>query len=173
MSQSAKGTSSQEVSASARRGRPGAAGGDAFRYIALACARAGFADANFVLRWAEIVGPEVARIARPAKLQAGDNGAVLTITCDAGAAVFLQHESRRLIERLNTYLGTDRIARVKLVPGRPNPVREPPLHPCHASAGPHESSSDSSIQGSLPEVLEQFGRLRRKTRPYRPFAHPD
>jgi hypothetical protein len=96
--------------------------------------RAGFADATLVLRWAEIVGPAVARLARPMKWQEGESGATLTLKCEAGAAVLLQHQTRELIHRLNAYLGPGRIARVKIVPGQISQAPEPPDHPGRISA---------------------------------------
>ncbi len=160
MSQSVKGNAPQEVSQFARRGKAGAAGEDALGYAAAAFTRAGFADPNLVLRWSEIAGAEVARIARPVKLQQGPAGALLTVKCDSGAMVFLQHETRGLIERLNAYLGVGRIARLKLVPGSIDPTLEPARH----SSRVVESPSDSSIKGSLAEALERLGRRRAKAK---------
>ena len=50
---------------------------------------------------------------------------MLTLKCEAGAAVFLQHQTRDLLERLATYLGPARIARVRLVPGELERARRP------------------------------------------------
>ena len=84
---------------------------------AQAFARAGFADMTLVLRWDEIVGPEVARLARPIKLAAGADGSTLSLKCEPGAALFLQHESRTLIGRINAYLGREAISRIRFVQG--------------------------------------------------------
>lgn len=70
-----------------------------------ALARAGFRDPTLVLRWDEIAGPELARIARPLKWSEGASGGTLTLKAEPGAALFLQHETRALCERINTYLG--------------------------------------------------------------------
>ena len=113
---SAKERRGQEGSA-ARRGWARAASEDAIPLTASAFARAGFSDSSLVLRWAEIVGADVARVARPVKLQSDREGAVLTLKCEPGAAVLLQHETRRLLQRLNAYLGANRVARLKLVSG--------------------------------------------------------
>src|SRR3954469_6292028 len=83
-----------------------------------AFARAGFPDPSLVLRWAQIAGPAVARLARPVKWQEDQAGATLTLKCEAGAAVLLQHQTRELIQRLNAYLGANRIGRLKLVSGQ-------------------------------------------------------
>jgi hypothetical protein len=160
MSPSVKRTTPQGISEFARRGKAVAAGEDALRHVAGACARAGFLDANLVLRWADIAGPEVARIARPMKWHAGESGAVLTVMCDPGAIVFLQHETRGLIERLNRYLGNDRIARLKLVPGRLDGGPKSLPHPARLLG----FSSNSKPKLSLPQALERLGQLRGKAR---------
>jgi hypothetical protein len=97
-------------------------------------ARAGFRDPTLILRWEEIAGAEVARIARPFRLNEGPNGGVLTLKAEPGAAVFLQHESRALCGRINAYLGRDAITRLKFVQGElsQRPKRTPPKRPATA-----------------------------------------
>ena len=82
-----------------------------------AFARAGFADTTLVLRWADIVGPEVARLAQPLKLVDNPTGGVLTLKAEAAASVFLQHESRPLCARINAYLGKQAVQRLRFVYG--------------------------------------------------------
>src|SRR5262245_51187614 len=82
-----------EVEQTARRGRAGAAGADLQAQAQGAFARVGFADATLLLRWREIVGADVARMAMPVKLLEGPEGAVLTLRSEPGAALFLQHQS--------------------------------------------------------------------------------
>ena len=173
MSQSAKPNASQEVLASARRGRVTAAGDHALCHTAAALARAGFTDANLVLRWAEIAGTDVARIARPVKLQAGQTGAVLTLACDPGAIVFLQHETRGLIERLNRYLGRGHIARLKLVSVRSDTLAEPPPHPYRGRRPIVDSLNDSNPKRRLLDALERLGQSREKAKIPRSSARPD
>ena len=78
-----------------------------------AFARAGFADPRLVTNWAEIVGPQIAALCLPLKL----SGGVLTLRADAGANVFLAYETRRLVERINAYLGRAKVTRIKIIPG--------------------------------------------------------
>jgi hypothetical protein len=112
-----------------------------------ALARAGFRDPTLVLRWAEIAGAEVARIAQPLRLSQGPSGAVLTLMAEPGAALFLQHERRALLERLNGYLGGGAIARLKFMQAplasRPKPLTRPrrpgavaPNDPAQSFKGP-------------------------------------
>jgi hypothetical protein len=104
-----------------RRGRPGAAGADAAGAAEPAFARAGFFDPRLVLNWSEIAGPETARLSLPVRL----SGGILTLKAEPGAAVFMQHGSRELCERINLYLGRPAVTRIKFVQGtlaeRPHP----------------------------------------------------
>jgi hypothetical protein len=101
----------------ARRNRTETVGLDASTVAAKAFARAGFADPTLVLRWPEIVGPEVARIARPVRLREGPSGGVLTLKAEPAAATFLLHETRTLCTRINTYLGRSAVQRLRFVQG--------------------------------------------------------
>jgi hypothetical protein len=143
----------------ARRGRAAGAGEDALRQGASAFARAGFADPELVLRWPDIAGAEVARVAQPIRLQEDADGGVLTLRCAPGAAVLLQHETRALIARVNAYLGRGRVARLRLVTG---PIRPPGALPSHPS--PNPSGDDSEEAADLPEALVRLGRRRSNTR---------
>src|ERR1700722_13192810 len=88
-----------------RRNRAQAIGDDAKAVGRQAFVRAGFADSTLILHWAEIVGPEVARMARPLKFVENAAGGVLTLKAEPAASVFLQHETRTLCARINAYLG--------------------------------------------------------------------
>jgi hypothetical protein len=111
-------------------------------------ARAGFRDPTLVLHWVTIAGADVARIAQPVRLSDGPSGGVLTLKAEPGASLFLQHESRALCERINTYLGRNAVARLRFVQGPlaqaparrrppPKPAAEPPPDdPAQAFHGP-------------------------------------
>ena len=149
----------------ARRGRPAALGRDAELAGHSALSRAGFSDPALVLRWDEIAGPETARLARPLRLSEGPSGGVLTLMAEPGAAVFLQHDSRTLCERINTFLGRQAVARLKFVPG-PVAVRQrvqvrslpkgpvPAADPARKYVGPE----------GLREALLKLARIRRQER---------
>jgi hypothetical protein len=126
-----------------------------------ALARAGFRDPTLVLRWDEIAGPELARIARPLKWSEGASGGTLTLKAEPGAALFLQHETRALCERINTYLGRAAVSKLRFVQGplppktihRPAPKRAaaiPPNDPALAYKG----------KDSLRDALVNLARAR-------------
>lgn len=150
-------------SSAARRGRAGPAGEDALGHAAAALHRAGFLDATLVLRWREIAGADIARIAEPLKLTDGPEGAVLMLKCDAGAAVFLQHQTRDLLNRLASYLGASRIARVRLVSGELERPEGPPDHPAGAT-GPDEPPNPLTLLQALERLERRRNRAKPKTR---------
>ncbi len=130
-----------------RRGWIGEVGGDATLAARTAFARAGFADPSLVLRWTEIAGAETARLARPIRLTEGANGGVLTLKAEPAAALFLQHDSRALCARINSYLGRVAVVRLRFVQGtlaapmpappkRPKPAEPPPADPARRWQGP-------------------------------------
>ncbi|MCH8858086.1 MAG: DUF721 domain-containing protein [Proteobacteria bacterium] len=164
MSQSAKRKKSQGASPGERRAWPGAAGTDVLNHTASALARAGFTDPALVLRWSEIAGEAVARAARPTKLQEAADGAVLTLRCEPGAAVFLQHETRSLVDRLNAYLGTGRIARIRLKTGTIQTPEDIPNHPARALPAQDAPKEGHRGELGLAATLEHFEEMRRKLR---------
>jgi hypothetical protein len=152
----------KEIQASPqRRGRAGALVADARANAAFAFARMGFADPTLVLRWSEIVGPEVARLAQPLKLTDGPSGGTLTVRAVPGAAVFLAHEKRALAERINAFLGRPAIAHIKFAQG-PLPQRPPPPLPQkkpHALPPADPSRRFEGPEG-LTEALQALARRR-------------
>jgi hypothetical protein len=108
-----------------RRARAEAVGRDASIAARAAFVRAGFMDPTLVLRWNEIAGSATARIARPLRLSEGPSGGVLTLRAEPAAALFLQHESRSLCERINAYLGRPAVAKLRFVQGPLTPLPDP------------------------------------------------
>jgi len=100
-----------------RRGRADVVGPDIQFAAQTALSRAGFSDPTLILRWEEIAGSETARLAQPIKMSESASGGVLTLRAEPGAALFLQHESRALCERINGYLGRTAVSRLRFVQG--------------------------------------------------------
>jgi len=118
---------------------------------AAAFQRAGFRDPALVLHWAEIVGPEVARFAQPMKLSDGPSGGVLTLKAEPAAAVFLQHETRSLCERINAYLGRAAVVRLRFVNG---PIEARPMPKLPPGLSPEPPGSDPARGFSGPDRLK-------------------
>jgi len=133
-----------------RHNWPTVVGADAGMLGTTAFARAGFSDPTLVLRWTEIAGADVARLAQPIKFSEGPRGGTLTLRAVPGAAVFLSHETRSLCERINAYLGRPAVAQLKFSQGAllPRPV----LHKTEKKAGPLPPG-DPSLRYQGPEGL--------------------
>ena len=144
-----------------RRGRAGAVARDTPALSAAAFARKGFSDPALVLRWAEIAGPEVARLARPLKLSEGPNGGVLTLKAEPGASLFLSHETRSLCARINAYLGRPAVTRLRFVQGplAARPVRRAVLRPSPSVPARDPVLAFRGAEG-LREALASLARWR-------------
>ncbi len=144
-----------------RHNRATVIGADAGTAAATAFIRAGFSDPTLVLRWTEIAGPEVARLAQPLKFSDGPAGGTLTLRAVPGAALFLSHEKRALCERINAYLGRPAVSQLKFSQGA-LPPHPPPPKPQKA-AGPLPPGDPSRrYQGpeGLARALQALARRR-------------
>jgi hypothetical protein len=131
-----KRTSEQAEAPPVRRNRSEPVAREAGAVSSAAFAKAGFRDPTLVLRWREIAGPEVARVARPFRMAESPSGGVLTLKAEPGASLFLQHESRALCGRINAYLGRDAVVRLRFVQGPLQALSPRPLPPRAAQAVP-------------------------------------
>jgi hypothetical protein len=145
-----------------RRGWADAVARDARLVGQAAFVRAGFKDPSLVLRWAEIAGPEVARLATPVKLSESTQGGVLTLKAEPGAALFLQHETRPLCDRINAYLGRQAVAKLRFVQGtlisRPAPKHAG--RPVKAVA-PNDAARKFVGSEKMREALLRLAKARR------------
>lgn len=92
--------------------------------IAPICAKRGFATADLISAWADIVGPRYATTTMPEKItwprrdQAkAPSGATLVIRVDAGMAIYLQHETSVVLDRINGFLGFGAVSQLKIIQG--------------------------------------------------------
>ncbi|WP_243453862.1 DUF721 domain-containing protein [Sandaracinobacteroides saxicola] len=107
----------------------GAVGGVAFR-------RFGFAQAQLIGRWREVVGPVYARWTLPEGLRfptGQKSGGTLTIRVDGPFAPQLQHVAPAIIERCNRIFGYAAVARLRLVQGS---VAQPEIPPAPVAQTP-------------------------------------
>ena len=126
----------------------------------------GFAAAEILARWPEIVGTELAAACRPDALRfppgKGD-GATLHLIVAAGWGPHVQHLAPHILDRLNGYLGHKAAARVKLVPG----IVAPPAPRMQARTPPPMTAAETAaladrVAGvqdpALRETLARLGR---------------
>ena len=144
------------------------------RAAANALRRRGFGEWDVLARWPDIVGPELAALTAPEKLQQrrGDvAGAILHIRVDGAAAVELQHKTPVVLERINAFYGYRAVDRLKLVQG-PLPEPEKTQEEAARTLTRAESAAlaqhtSSTRNGELRDALERLGAsiLRRRDKP--------
>jgi len=146
-----------------RRNWVSAIAGDAAAVGQSAFLRAGFSDPSLVTHWDAIAGPEVARLARPLRLSQGTHGGVLTLLSEPGASIFLQHDTRALCDRINTFLGGVAVVRLKFVQGALPQSRAPaPRRPAApGSLPPADPAARYEGPDGLREALHRLARARR------------
>jgi hypothetical protein len=83
--------------------------------------RQGFTSCEIVTHWDEIVGPEVAAIAEPVRMQwmrsrdpDESPPATLVLRVEGPAAIEIQHMSGVIVERVNRYLGWQAVGALAL-----------------------------------------------------------
>ncbi len=123
--------------------------GEAFR-------KQGFASAELVTRWTEIVGADIAARSEPIKIQwirpaDGEERepGTLILRVEGPAAIEIQHSTNVICERVNQFLGWRAIARIAL--------RQAPLRRGTRKAGKDQRSGGSRAAGG-----ELAGHRRRR-----------
>src|ERR1700752_2562435 len=91
------------------------------KLVGAAFARQGFASAELVTRWDDIVGPEIAAHSEPIKLQwprrtdgEDSEAGTLVLRVEGPAAIEIQHLAGLICERVNRFLGWRAVERLAL-----------------------------------------------------------
>ena len=116
--------------------------------------RRGFASAELVTRWTEIVGAEIAAHSEPIKIQwtrPADGEArqpgTLILRVEGPAAVEIQHLANVICERVNRFLGWRAVERIAL---RQAPLRNALRQPVPAA----DPAAAARIAASMPEIAD-------------------
>jgi hypothetical protein len=103
------------------------------RVLAGSFARQGFASAELVTRWPDIVGPDIAAHSEPVRMQwprAADGRdqepATLVLRVEGPAAIEIQHLAGAILERVNRFFGWPAVDRVAI---RQAPLKRPKPRP--------------------------------------------
>lgn len=86
----------------------------------------GFAVSRLLTHWAEIVGPDIASIARPVKVGYGKGGfgATLTVLTTGPQAPMLEMQKEQLRDKVNAVYGYNAISRVRITQTAPTGFAE-------------------------------------------------
>ncbi|MBA5778412.1 DUF721 domain-containing protein [Stappia sp. F7233] len=141
--------------------------------LSAACRKRGFASADLLTAWPDIVGDRYAEKVQPERLVwprgRGAGGedevlepAVLTVHTDGATALFLSYELPVVIERINAFFGWAAVGRIKIVQ-RPITARKRQRPPRLRDLTAEEESELAGKVGAvanpkLRQALEQLGR---------------
>ena len=127
----------------------------------------GFAVARLLTHWAEIVGPDIAKVARPVEISYGRGfGATLTLLTSGVQAPMLEMQKERIQDRVNSCYGYSAVQKVRITQTAATGFAEgqavfdpaPQQHPKMAAvtAQAREAAADVS-DNALRDALEQLG----------------
>jgi hypothetical protein len=128
------------------------------KIVGEAFTRQGFASAELVTRWSEIVGPEIAAHSEPTKIQwqrpgPADRGSAtpepgtLVLRVEGPAAIEIQHLANVICDRVNRFLGWRTVARLAL--------RQAPLRRSERKRAPAcDLAATSRIAATMPEIAD-------------------
>lgn len=71
-------------------------------------------------RWSEIVGDRLSRVTQPVKIIKGKANAagILELKVPSSAALFVQHEEKQILEKVNLFLGRTAVEKIRIQQGR-------------------------------------------------------
>lgn len=122
----------------------------------------GFAQVELVTRWADIAGRGLAEHCFPYRLSSGGaSGATLTLVADDRAALQLQHQAPKILDRINSYFGKATVSKIKVVAGDvPKPdARQPAIRPLSKQEEAELEAQVGRIED--PDLRAAFARLGR------------
>jgi hypothetical protein len=120
-----------------------------------AFAKQGFASTELVMRWTEIVGPEIAAHSQPEKIHwprpfegRPPEPGTLALRVEGPAAIEIQHLSTVILERVNRFFGWQAVASLRL--------RQAPLHRQEPKVMPRpDPEATARIAATLPEINDE------------------
>lgn len=97
----------------------------------------GFVVTRLLTHWSEIVGADIARISRPAKVGYGRGGfgATLTLLTTGAQAPLLEMQKERIREKVNACYGYNAISKILITQTAPEGFAEGQAHFEHAPGG--------------------------------------
>ncbi len=134
-------------------------------------ARQGFMSCEIVTHWDDIVGPEIAGLAEPIRMQwvrtrDPDEAppATLVLRVEGPAALEIQHMSGVILERVNRYLGWQAVDRLALRQAPLTRRRRPPRRNIDDSAAAAIAAQMTGIADeSLRTALGRLGAAIKRT----------
>lgn len=114
-------------------------------------ARFGQGPGALQARWREIVGEQIARRTEPVKLVKGRNGAgaALEIRVAGPSAALIQHQAPDILARVNLFLGSGAVERLRIVQGPLRPAPTSPVQGPRKRQAPLDAAQEAELTQSL------------------------
>lgn len=114
----------------------------------------GFAVTRLLTHWREIMGEDIAAIARPVDVKYGRSGfgATLTILTTGAQAVMLEMQKEKMRERVNATYGYNAISRVRITQTSATGFSEGKAHFEHKAKHESEPKPDPEIAKTAAQV---------------------
>lgn len=119
----------------------------------------GFAVTRLLTHWAEIVGEDTARIARPVKVGYGREGfgPTLTILTTGAQAPMLEMQKERLRERVNACYGYNAISKIRITQTAPSGFAEGQAQFAPAAKAPSAGAADPALRARAEAAAAEVG----------------
>ncbi|SEQ00695.1 DUF721 domain-containing protein [Thalassovita taeanensis] len=119
----------------------------------------GFAVTRLLTHWPEIVGEDMANIARPVDVKYGRQGfgATLTVLTTGAQAPMLEMQKEKLREKVNAVYGYSAISRIRITQTAPTGFAEGQASFTHRSRTPAPQAPDPQIARAATAVAAGIG----------------
>ena len=119
----------------------------------------GFAQTRLLTHWPEIVGADIAAIARPVNVSYGRQGlgATLTVLTTGAQAPMLEMQKEQLREKVNAVYGYNAISRIRVTQTAPTGFAEGQVNFNHRPARPEAAAPDPKTQARAADLTAPIG----------------
>ena len=119
----------------------------------------GFAQSRLLTHWAEIVGADIAAIARPVNVSYGRQGmgAAHTVLTTGAQAPMLEMQKEKLREKVNAVYGYNAISRIRITQTAPTGFAEGQVDFDHRPKNATAKAPDPAIRAEAEQLAAPVG----------------